>query len=241
MASATFLGTGNYLVPEGRYWSSFVLDGTVLVEPAPTCLPHLRRCGIRAGDIDVVVVSHFHPDHTFGWPFLLLELVRDGRERPLFVVGPPETERFLAEMMRLAAVENVQKAAHELLDVRYVEVDGSWQQAGTLRFRGIEVEHVPDLRCFGYLLDRGDRVVGYSGDLHPCPGLDELAEGADALVLECNGAHPPPPTHMTEDDVRALRSRYPDLPLVLTHLGDGIDVADVEGVRVADDFETLEL
>ena len=32
---ATFLGTGNFLAP-GRYWNSFVLDGRVLVEPAPT-------------------------------------------------------------------------------------------------------------------------------------------------------------------------------------------------------------
>ena len=71
---ATFLGTGNFLAP-GRYWNSFVLDGRVLVEPAPTALPHLRRCGIPAEDLDAVLISHFHPDHTFGWPFLLLELL----------------------------------------------------------------------------------------------------------------------------------------------------------------------
>src|SRR5438094_10376588 len=72
--SITFLGTGNYLAP-GRYWNSFVLDGIVLVEPSPTALPHLRHCGIRAGNLEAVVISHFHPDHTFGWPFLLLELL----------------------------------------------------------------------------------------------------------------------------------------------------------------------
>ena len=45
MASLTFLGTGNFLAP-GRYWNSFVIDGTVLVEPSPTALPHLRRCRV---------------------------------------------------------------------------------------------------------------------------------------------------------------------------------------------------
>ncbi len=43
----------------------------MLVEPSPTALPHLRRCGFTVDAIDVVVVSHFHADHCFGWPFLL--------------------------------------------------------------------------------------------------------------------------------------------------------------------------
>ena len=88
MTDAVFLGTGNFLAPEGRYWNSFVLEGTVLVEPSPTALPHLRMCGLPAGRLRAVVISHFHPDHTFGWPFLLLELVesamRDGTG-PLYV------------------------------------------------------------------------------------------------------------------------------------------------------------
>ena len=41
------------------------------MEPSPTALPHLRRCGFAVEDIEVVVVSHFHADHCFGWPFLL--------------------------------------------------------------------------------------------------------------------------------------------------------------------------
>ena len=40
---------------------------------------------------------------------------------------------------------------------------GSWQEAGALRFRAVEVVHVPYLRCFGYLFDRGDRTVGLLG------------------------------------------------------------------------------
>jgi len=48
-----FLGTGNFLAPPGRYWNSFVMDGSVLVEPCPTALPHLRAAGGGA----VVIIS----------------------------------------------------------------------------------------------------------------------------------------------------------------------------------------
>ena len=74
------------------------------------------------------------------------------------------------------------------------------------------MDHVPYLRCFGYLFDRGSQVVAYSGDTTPCDGLSELARAADVLVVECNGRHVPPgarPSHMDEDAIRALAGRPP--------------------------------
>jgi ribonuclease Z len=238
--SATFLGTGNFLAPR-RSLNSFVLDGHVLVEPAPTALPHLRRCGISALDLDAVVISHFHPDHTFGWPFLLLELIKVGHDRPLHVVGPPGVERFLADMLGLAAVPDIAEHAEAVLDLRHLEVDGTWQEAGRLRFRGVEVDHVDHLRCFGYLFERAGRIVGYSGDSRPCPGIDELAGAADVLVLECNGGHPPPKVHHDPDDVRDLRRRFSRTRFVLTHLGEGLDLTGIADTVVPEDFDVVEL
>jgi ribonuclease Z len=241
MTSVTFLGTGNFQAPPDRYWNSFVVDGTVLVEPAPTALPHLRRCGFRFADIEVVAISHFHPDHTFGWPFLMLELLSEPRDGPLFIVGPPGVDSFLADMMALGGVMNLHEAAHAGYDLRYVEVDGSWQEAGPLRFRAVEVEHVPHLRCFGFVFDRGTQMIGYSGDTRPCPGLDELVGACDVVVLECNGPHPPPQVHMDTSDVKGLRERFPNVRFVFTHMGAGVDDAGIPDVIVPQDFQTLEL
>jgi len=244
VATISFLGTGNYLAPAGRYWNSFVLDGRVLVEPAPTALPHLRRCGFAMEQIDAVAISHFHADHTFGWPFVLLEALTRGRDRPLHVIGPPGVRDALADMMRVGNVPNVQTDAHNGLDIQYIDITGSWQQAGSLRVRGIEVEHVPYLRCFGYLFACDGVTVGYSGDTRPCDGIDEIAAAANVLVLECNGPHPPPPTHMDVDDVRDLHARYPDTRLNLTHLGADVtpaDVADLPAVTVPADFDSFDV
>lgn len=237
---ATFLGTGNFFAKD-RYWNSFVLDGHILVEPSPIALPHLRRCGFEAVDLDVVVISHFHADHTFGWPFLLLELLGAPSPDPLFIVGPPGVAAFLEDMLRVAGLPGVAGAAAQLLDIRFVEVNGDWQQAGSLRFRGVEVEHVPHLACYGYLFDCGDRVIGYSGDTKPCPGLDSVAAASDVLIVECNGEHPPPVTHMDVTALEELQARHPSLPLVLTHLGVEPDLVRLSNARVPKDFETLEL
>jgi ribonuclease Z len=242
VSELTFLGTGNFTAPPGRYWNSFVLDTSVLVEPAPIALPHLRRCGFALEEVEVVVVSHFHADHCFGWPFLLLALAEIGGGRTLHVVGPPGIEAHLRQLNEAGAVGTVTEAAYANLDLRFVEVDGSEQQAGPLHFRAVEVAHVPYLRCFGYLFDRGDQVVGYSGDVTPCVGLTELAEAADVLVLECNGRHALPEvpiTHMDEESVRDLQAAHPDTRLILTHLGDQVDVDSMPGVIIPDDFQRL--
>jgi ribonuclease Z len=245
VTEAVFLGTGNFLA-DGRYWNSFVLDGTILVEPCPTSLPHLRRVGVGAGDLEAIVISHFHPDHTFGWPFLLLELLvaarRDGAH-PTYVVGPPGVEQYLRDMNELGSIHNVQAASERDLDLRFVEVNGSDQQAGALRFRAVEVDHVPHLRCFGYLFERDGHVIGYSGDTQLCDGLRELARASDALILECNGPHGEgePVTHMDEASVRALRAEYPGVPFVLTHMGVGLDVSGIDELIVPEDFDRLQL
>jgi ribonuclease Z len=240
MTEIRFLGTGNFSAYD-RYWNGFVVDGRVLVEPSPAVVPHLRRVGLSAADLEVVVISHFHPDHSFGWPFLLLELLEQRQGAETFVVGPPGVEGQLDAMMRLGGMPNVADAARDGLDLRYVEVDGTWQRAGSIRFRGVEVEHVPWLECFGYLLEIGGRTLGYSGDVRPCPGLDEVAGNCEALVLECNGPHPEPKVHMDQTDVAGLRARFPEVPFVLTHLGPGISAVDVDRCTVPSDFETIEV
>jgi ribonuclease BN (tRNA processing enzyme) len=198
-----------------------------------------------------VVISHFHADHCFGWPFLLEALTEAEAEveagpgsptddrRTVHIVGPPGLEAQLAHMLAVGAVRSVLEMARKRLDLRFVEVDEAWQQAGPLRFRAVEVEHVPYLRCFGFLFDRGAQTVAYSGDVRPCAGLDELAESADVLVLECNGTHEGPRTHMNEADVRELHEAHQDVHLVLTHLGEQVDTTSMPGVTIPDDFDRL--
>ena len=81
--------------------------------------------------------------------------------------------------------------------------------------------------------------VGYSGDVRPCAGLTDLVTEADVLVLECNGQHGGPKSHMQEDDVRVLQAAHPGTHLVLTHLGEQVDVSSMPGVTIPDDFDKL--
>ena len=73
MVEVTFLGTGNAFCPTGRLHSLVLIDGTMLVDAPPTVIPQLRKHGISPSQITDLFITHWHGDHTFGLPFLLLE------------------------------------------------------------------------------------------------------------------------------------------------------------------------
>jgi ribonuclease Z len=238
----TFLGTGNFHATAG-YWNSFLIGQRILVETSPAVLRNLHVAGVSLNDIDVIFISHFHADHTFGWPFVLYSsMTRERRNSDLWVVGPPGIGAFLESMLAAGKLDHVVAHARKQPDVfklHYVEVTEQPQSAGPVSFRAVRVDHDPRLECFGYLIEVDGRTVGYSGDTTLCPGLREIAANADALVMECNSHHEVSPVHLTFDDVRTIRAEYPSLPLVITHHDDDVDDGGLPNVFVPADFETI--
>jgi hypothetical protein len=181
----------------------------------------------RGGPVrDVVVISDFHADHTFGWPFLLLELMRRCRRSPVFVVGPPGIDARLAEMMYSAGCRMSPPPPS-------VSTCGTWRSTVSADCGRAPLPRREGRACAPPSVLRGPVPAGY----------------LDAWVLRRHEAVPGPrcgrgprrhagarvqraapglPVHMDVDDVADLRKRFPDVRLVLTHLGgvDELHIAD---------------
>lgn len=236
----TFLGTGNAFAI-GRYWNSFLIGGRILVEPSPTVLPNLRRAGADPGAIDTVFVSHFHADHTFGWPFLLLEYeYMTRRSTDLCVIGPAGIQHRFEEMSRIGAYPT-NHPHRSTFGINWIEASGTEQRAGNVAFRAVRVEHAPELECYGYLIEHEGRTIGYSGDTTMCEGLRDIAANADVLVLECDHHDRPSPIHMNLDEVRALRRQFPNVPFIITHAGPDVAADGIPNTRLAHDLESFEV
>lgn len=236
-----FLGSGNAFA-QGRYWNSFLLDGRFLFDPSPIALPHLKRQGVAVEAIDAVFISHFHADHWFGLPFLLLEYAElSPRSKELAIIGPPGVEERLRSLSALGYPHLPEKnlgAPAVYFELR----DGIEGEVAGLRYRARAVDHSPQLDCFGFRVHLDGRALAYSGDSTLCDALVDLAQGADTFVVECSCWEDPCGPHLTPDGIRELRRRLgPAPPFVLTHLDAGERDIDVENTRLASDLLRVRL
>jgi ribonuclease BN (tRNA processing enzyme) len=237
----TFIGTGNAFAPT-RYWSSFLLDNRVLFDAPPTLLAHLKKLQANPGDIEVAFISHFHADHFFGLPFLLLEYAELApRTKDLTIVGPPGVAQRLRALTDLAFANVFRKDRGYML--HFVEAgDGAEGELGGLRWTSREVPHVPGLQCYAFRVESDAGTVAYSGDTMMCDALVPIADGSDVFVVECScwGENCGP--HLNPKDIMQLRADIsPQTRFVLTHIGAGEAPKMIKdaGILIADDFEHL--
>jgi ribonuclease BN (tRNA processing enzyme) len=227
-----FLGSGNAFAAQGRAFSSFLLNGRYLFDCGPTVLQQLAKAGVSSSEIETVFISHYHADHFFGLPFLLLDAKYSGRTKDLTIVGPPDIEARTMGLLQLGYPGVLESPGYTK---RYFEVsDGACHRFGDLTLTAARVEHVGELECYAYRAEFDGRSLVYSGDTTLCDGLLRLVDGADVIVTECSCNNVA--VHLGPEGVDAVARRAPGARVVVTHL-DGVDHPNgFDGLIVAEDL-----
>lgn len=236
-----FLGSGNAFAPE-RYWNSFLVNDRYLFDPSPVALPHLKMLRKDLHGIDVVFISHFHGDHFFGLPFLLLEYGEmSNRAQDLVIVGPRGVREKVESLTEIGFPGLLEKS--DKYERHYVEVDENDEQnVGGLPFQAVRVKHVSNLECYGFQARLNGKTLAYTGDAVLCDGVWRLSNGADVFVAECSCWEATCGPHMSPDDIRALRKKTPpETSFILTHMSAGTADLGMDGIQLAEDLATYNL
>jgi ribonuclease BN (tRNA processing enzyme) len=224
-----FVGSSDAFADTGC-WSGFLLNSRYLFDAPPSALYGLKHAGADLDALDVILISHFHGDHFFGLPFLLLEYAyatgepgrTARRSRDLTIVGPPGVEEKV-EALTALGYPNLRK--QELgFKRRYVEMEpGRAIEVAGLRIEAERMNHAVGVLplCLGYRAEIAGRRLAYTGDTAWTDTLLELGHGADVFVTDCtypNGFNRP--EHLSLDEVAVLRAKLDDsMSIILTHLG----------------------
>ena len=100
-----FLGSGNAFLPQGRFHSLLLINDSILIDCPPTALASLRRIELSPSKLNSIMFTHWHGDHVFGFPFVILERKwisdRSGVE-PLGIHGPKGCKERLSTLCETA-------------------------------------------------------------------------------------------------------------------------------------------
>ena len=93
MATITLLGTAPGYPAPYRNHSSFLLETgehKILVDAGEGCSRTLIELGVEPVELDTIIITHGHSDHTAGLAMLIQSCWIVGRERPLPIFLPKE-------------------------------------------------------------------------------------------------------------------------------------------------------
>jgi ribonuclease BN (tRNA processing enzyme) len=236
----TFLGTGSAFSPHA-YNASILVDRTILLDAGAPLTVHLPRAGVSLDEPRVVLLSHFHADHTFGLAWLILgRVLLHEPSSPLTIFGPVGTTAYLeqlldfawGEKMRRLSWERLHLEVHELAGGDAFEVDGS-------RARAFRMQHVSELNCLGFTIERDGVRLGYSGDAEVSAELEALVAASDHVIAEMTYPNDEGgELHLGRHDVEGLMERHPSTRFIITHVS---AEGSVNGAVMAHDFLTLRL
>ncbi len=200
MITVTLLGTGSPMPSPDRAGPATLLSAGegagaehYLVDAGRGVLMRLAAVGLGAPNLTAVLITHLHSDHiTDLSDVITTRWVMTFTETPLTIIGPVGTQSVVDHL--LAALEpdiGYRIAHHQDLDhrppVTVIEVDeGPIElpdgEGGRVVISCAPTDHKPVEPSIAFRFDFGGASVIAAGDTVPCPGLDALCVGADALV-----------------------------------------------------------
>lgn len=124
--------------------------------------------------IDRIFISHWHADHFSGLLGLVQTLGMEGRERPLYIYGPPRTEEFTQRLLELGYF-------NRRYDIYVEELEpGEYVDGEDYRIKAIETDH--DVPSLGYVFEedakaKASRTKMDELELEPSPKIGQLKDG----------------------------------------------------------------
>jgi ribonuclease BN (tRNA processing enzyme) len=220
-------GTGVPSLRRGSPCLAVKAGGRLLVlDLGSGSLRALLGLGLNFSAIDVLALTHLHPDHVGDLiPFLFATRYSLGytRREPFRLLAARGFARFHHRLNE--AFAGWVEPPVGLMDLRELAPDGPDE----VRQDGLVIKSAPTNHSEGslaYRVEAEGRSLVYSGDTDESDSLVDLARGADLLVLEA--ANPfKVPGHLTPAEAGRLAARAGVGRVVLTHFYPPCDEVDV--------------
>jgi len=172
---------------------------TYLFDAGDGVARRLVQAGMTPVTLKSIFLTHGHDDHAAGLATLLSIAWDFQRRQPLDVYGPPGTAAIVAGAIQYMSVnagirwDEGRKTPLPQVFVGHDVGTGVVYRDENITVRAMENAHFHftaqspaygRYKSYSYRVEAPDRVIVFTGDTGPFPGLAELARNADILVTE---------------------------------------------------------
>ena len=193
MPRLIILGTASAVSDDNHDNTHLLIEGSnsvVLIDCGSNPVVKMKRFGIHYERLTDMILTHFHPDHVYGVPILLMHMWLLGRDRALRVYGLNHCLERTEDMMHSFSW-NTWPNFFPVAFHRVAERPASLVlDNDDFRITSYPVKHyIPTIGLRIEVKETG-KIIGYSCDTEPVPNIIDIAKGADILLHEAAGAEP---------------------------------------------------
>ena len=220
----TFLGVGEAFDEKESHVCILVEASgrRMIIDCGSTAPPEIWKNCERPDYLDGIFISHFHADHFFGLPALMIRMWEDGRTRPFYLFGPLGMQKRVEVLMESAYPGSMPRRDGKEGGIPF-----------TLRFRELQRSHRWDdwnlrvvntkhtVQNLGLRLEAGKKVLCYSGDGMFTPTAAKLYSNASLIIHETykeSSTELRKRTHCTIDQLERLDDMARPKQIALVHL-----------------------
>ena len=193
----------------------YLIDDDILLDVPNGANKTLIRGRVKPSDINHLLFTHYHGDHYFDIPFLLLSKL-DNCNNKINIYTDKAGFRKIKKLVYLAFPNTVKKI--------YNGVNINKIVSKNLKIENYEVKRVNVLHSslknsYGYIFKNNKLTVSFTGDARYSGDIEKMAKISNYLICDCTsikGDH----RHMGINDILKLHKKHPKCKYIASHLND---------------------
>lgn len=213
-----FIGTGT-MASTTRNNTSILVDN-ILLDCGMGTIKQLERLGDRVKDIHSVVITHYHADHFFDIPNLIIgRKLRGEKDNVLNIIGPIGIRRKVYDMMAFSFGKFA--PLEEYANLKFIELKPNETiNIDNYELTAIELDHGDAKPSYGYMLSKDNTTIAYTGDTTICDNLYKMCEKATYIMVDACKATKSNPAHIGLTDLLEVVNNYKNCKFYTVHRED---------------------
>jgi hypothetical protein len=201
------LGNGG-AINDGLPYNSFIIDEKYLIETPPDIMTSLYRENIDLSKIQLIYISHFHGDHYFGLPFLVLRLFFNSINKEtniiIKIVGPQNIKDKIVEICKLSVGDNHPLNKWIENNIKFIEISSNDEIfiGDDLIIKLFPMFHFID--TWGFSLYKNHKIIitYFADTIWDDKLINQIQLYPKVIISDVNGEPSDPVNvHLTENDI----------------------------------------